>query len=146
MIIRHTALSEDLVCNVGSLTCSFIKDSIRRSETISCHVFSSIKCSGQEPVLFSILGIHIYLCHQVITFKFPNSLESPLPAPPQHSRKLKIGAAGNAKADIRSFIHSSAPCAFLHRVEMDVRPSAPLCWLLVPGHSTKPRPDLPRGC
>lgn len=106
MIIRHTVLSQDLGCNVGSLTCCFIKDSLRGSQPVSCHVFSSIKCSGHNCVLFSILGIHVYLCHQHITFKIPNSLESPLPAPPQHSRKLKIRAAGNAKADVHSFLCS----------------------------------------
>lgn len=106
MIIRHAVVSQGLVCNVGSVTCCFTKDSFRGSETVSCHVFSSIKCSGHEHISFSILGIHVYLCHQHITFKFSNSLESPLPAPPQHSRKLKIRAAGNAKADIHSFLCS----------------------------------------
>jgi len=139
VIIRHTALSQDPVCNLGSLTCCFIKDSFQGSDTVSCHVFSSIKCSGHECVLFSILGIHVYLCHQHITFKFPHSLESPLPAPPEHSRKLKTGAAGNTQADTRSFLCS---LCFLAPGETDAQPSAPLCWL-VPGHGTEPRPKLP---
>lgn len=82
-------------------------------QTVSCHVFSSVKRSRHECVLFSIWGIHVYLCHQHITFKFPSSLESPLPAPPQHSRKLKIRAAGDAQADIRSFIplQPMLPCS-----------------------------------
>lgn len=51
------------------------------------------------------MGIDVYLCHQQITFKYPNSRESPLPAPLQHRRKLKIRAAGNAKEDTHSFVH-----------------------------------------
>lgn len=134
MIIRYAVLSQDLVYNVGSLTCWCIADSFRSSDTVSCHLVQNLL--GKKKVLFTVLEIDVYLCHQHIVFKYPNSLESPLPAPLQHRRKRKIRAAGNAKTHIHSFIHSVTLIHAPRRAEGDARravPSAGCCPGTEPG-------------
>ena len=92
-----------------------------------------------KNVQFNVLGIDVYLCHQHITSKYPNSLVRSLPAPLQQRRKVKMRAAGKAKEGTHWFVHSFSP--FIHQAGRlcslaaggdGCAVSAPLCWL-VPG-------------
>lgn len=105
MIIRYAVLSQDLVYNVGSLTCWCITDSFRGSETVSCHLVQNVQ-GRKKKCTVHCFGIDVYLCHQHITSKYSNSPESPPPTPQQNRREIIIRAAGNAREGTHSLVPS----------------------------------------